>query len=598
MLKAQKYLKYLNTTFYKNLLLRNFSSTMQVTNNNFDVIAPKIEDLLNSCEFYSIDEEMTGIGIKGLKETPYDTLPERYDIMRQVALKYNMIQFGICTFNKDDKNPDNPKLKASPFNIYTFPSNGTITMSASAIDFNRKHNMDFQKWIYEGVNCANQDDEERYLIEIKNGVSDIKNLLKLNYNSDKQYVNKALNEVKEWYNSTNLKLKPLKLDPFNGYLRLATRQRLIQLYGTNIIIESIGEDKSRHLQIKLNKDHENYIKTQINKKIGLRRIFKAMIASKKPLIIHNGFYDLLFMLAAYYGTLPTDYLSFKLLCNECFPIIYDTKAIVRNHVINHNKYSPMLLNNNNNNDNKTTTTKRFKRTHLGDLFFHCQSEYQYIKDNIDLIDNNLIPKEIILADEFQSYDTDNENAIFHQAGFDAYITGYVYHHLCDIHDIKLHEKLKNLLNIYQHPQLLKIDTKKDIYDILNHPIAYIKKSENPEKILKLKKLSQILNLFQHQEEEEDNHNVNNNDEGLEIVGDNNINIKNQETSENLESSKKESQGLKIKVIDNVHPEYIRVDANLTIYEHDSHLKEQFITQYIEKVQTVLHTFDYTIKPIE
>lgn len=47
-----------------------------------------------------------------------------------------------------------PADVARVYNFYTFAGKGNprdVVLSPSAVDFLRKHKMDFQKWIYEGV---------------------------------------------------------------------------------------------------------------------------------------------------------------------------------------------------------------------------------------------------------------------------------------------------------------------------------------------------------------------------------------------------------------------------------------------------------------
>jgi hypothetical protein len=71
--------------------------------------------------------------------------------MRAVANKYNIIQVGLILFFKIDEN----NYEARPYNAFVFPreQNGfspTITLDASSMEFNMRHGMDFQKWIYKG----------------------------------------------------------------------------------------------------------------------------------------------------------------------------------------------------------------------------------------------------------------------------------------------------------------------------------------------------------------------------------------------------------------------------------------------------------------
>ena len=62
---------------------KRFFSSMDVDRHNFFQVLPEIEKNLASCDFYSIDEEMTGISLDaglGPRKRNY-TLSQEYDMM-------------------------------------------------------------------------------------------------------------------------------------------------------------------------------------------------------------------------------------------------------------------------------------------------------------------------------------------------------------------------------------------------------------------------------------------------------------------------------------------------------------------------------------
>ena len=61
--------------------------------------------------------------------------------------------------------------------------------------------------------------------------------------------------------------------------------------------------------------------------LGFTKIFRLLIEHKKPLILHNGFMDLMFLYEKFYEPLPDTVAEFKTKVNELFPLIYDTKHI-------------------------------------------------------------------------------------------------------------------------------------------------------------------------------------------------------------------------------------------------------------------------------
>ena len=60
------------------------------------------------------------------------------------------MQVGICLFHEQEDG----SLLSRPFNFYVFPgaaSRRRIVMDASTAHFHRSNNMDFNKWVLQGV---------------------------------------------------------------------------------------------------------------------------------------------------------------------------------------------------------------------------------------------------------------------------------------------------------------------------------------------------------------------------------------------------------------------------------------------------------------
>ncbi len=70
------------------------SEEMNVTSHNFDATEKLISDLLPTCSFYSIDEEMTGISIGGEKSSFMD-FPEVLLKFVLIAILVLLIAFAV-----------------------------------------------------------------------------------------------------------------------------------------------------------------------------------------------------------------------------------------------------------------------------------------------------------------------------------------------------------------------------------------------------------------------------------------------------------------------------------------------------------------------
>jgi len=396
---------------------------MDVNKDNFDEVCQEIEELLPTCEFYSIDEEMSGIHLSNCKESRGDIPEVRYQKMKQVASYYNIIQFGICLWHKASEAPGDYKVRA--YNVYTFPETGSIKLDGSAITFLKGHNMDFQKWFYEGVPYATAAKEEeyreKYLTEKPKQVDEWKRKkIKLTKEEDIEFVKGFMEGVKTWNESSEIsedEVPEYKGPDCNSFLRLCVRQEIEEQY-PEIIVESraLGTERwKKNLVLTKLSDKQKEEKaarvleekkTKFNSRLGFRRIFKAMINSKKPIVGHNCLYDFLFMMAHFQGVLPATLTEFKELTNSLFPVIYDTK-----YLCSQVEFSQKTKENPE--DEKIPIIeKRFSNgTALGNI-------YEIIKNDEECLVKCAFPE------KFNKYSGGAE--AFHEAAYDAYITGFAF----------------------------------------------------------------------------------------------------------------------------------------------------------------------------
>lgn len=419
---------------------------MDITRENFEDQYGVINELLESCLFVSIDEEMTGIfSTEGSRNRRDDNCHDRYEKMAPVASKYSILQFGLCIFNEKYVN-GKCILEASPFNIYVFPNNSNrdIVMSASTVDFLRKNNMDFQSWISKGVTFTDAAGEE-YIKNKFLSPPSRENPLVLTAASDLDYFNRNITNLKEWLIS--YPYEPFSFEKCNRFLRRALYEYIDDNYPLSrtytdddgrVVVQMMKEEEVN--LYRLQKQAES--KANVDKALGFRRLFKDLKECGKPVIGHNCLFDFLFMMKSFESSLPESFTQFKALFNSCFPRVFDTKYISSSGLLG----------------------RQFRETKLDDLYAQFRDIYQDFRPNKSPVKKNSSSsnesnnecKDLTQVDDcivqchpdFTSFVKEDA---YHNAGFDAYCTGFVF--ACELKsfysqlflpakDFSFHEALK------------------------------------------------------------------------------------------------------------------------------------------------------------
>ena len=311
---------------------------------------PIVKEKILSSSFISIDEEMSGIMSPDwqMRNKKHDDPDGRYAKMVPVAKRYTIIQFGLCCWHEVTLPNGEQGMEASPFTFYIFADNGPdVTLSSSSIAFLRNNHMDFGKWITSGCNYANEK-EEAYLktkfleIEVNKNASDkivltkqgdidflARNVEKLNafllsIQSNDETTNPGNDSNSDPTNNTTTDATKTSsggapdffFDKCNPYLRRVLYQYVEEHHPTLTVSKTV-DDRIRLLVLdeagKIN--HQKCLVEEGKKKfsaaLGFRAVFNDLIASKKPIVGHNCFFDFLFMMTWFDGPLPELLSDFK-----------------------------------------------------------------------------------------------------------------------------------------------------------------------------------------------------------------------------------------------------------------------------------------------
>lgn len=393
---------------------------MNVTKANFAEAAAELERLLPSAAFVAIDEEMTGITLPGQPERIEDVPASRYPKMRKVASQYSIVQFGVCLFHADESAPN--RYVARPYNFYTFPEAGAVNMEASSIAFLREHKMDFNKWINEGIPYVSRIDAERLRTSLfpkldANVGGTPRGPMVLSKKDDVEVTEKALAALDEWLNDKSkneeTEYEVMTTNPYlRRYLYEAVASRFPTLTAESrplpnvrglsaFVTLRLTETQKQERDAKKRAEKEK----EYNAKVGFSRVFRALAEAKRPMVGHNCFYDLLFMMSHFEGPLPNSYASFKDLFGRLFPLVFDTKLLAAREPF---KWVP----------GSNEQEGRFGSTALGEVYgvFKKEAESAMAVDGI---------VEVSFAPGFERYVGD-AGAAAHEAAYDAYMTGYAF----------------------------------------------------------------------------------------------------------------------------------------------------------------------------
>eukprot|EP00931_Biecheleriopsis_adriatica_P094185 TRINITY_DN67867_c0_g1_i1.p1 TRINITY_DN67867_c0_g1~~TRINITY_DN67867_c0_g1_i1.p1 ORF type:complete len:554 (+),score=159.35 TRINITY_DN67867_c0_g1_i1:51-1712(+) len=413
---------------------------MNVTKSNFEEAAAQIEELLPTATFIAIDEEMTGISIPGLQERIEDVPARRYAKMREVATRYNIIQFGLALFHERDS-CENSYI-AHVYNFFLFPEAGPVNMEATGVAFNRDHGMDWNMWIREGVPYVNRESAQKLRASLlpweaeastptggkstaANGTSEAKNgqreRIKLTKAADVETTSKAIEALKAWLEDEGKKEETeFELLTTNAYIRrfmyetmaadfpdLTVESRPTEVRGISTLVVlrlSASQKEEREAKVRAEKE------TELARKVGFRRVFNALAAAKKPVVGHACMFDWLFA-HSHFESLPESYAEFKELIHGSFPLLFDTQLLAKSEPF---KFLPQE-------GAESVPQHRFGSHALGQVYkvFFEESETARKAGKPAV--------EVTFAPSHDRYSGDC--AAFHEAGYDAYVTGYVFAHM-------------------------------------------------------------------------------------------------------------------------------------------------------------------------
>ncbi|XP_014481530.1 PREDICTED: poly(A)-specific ribonuclease PARN-like domain-containing protein 1 [Dinoponera quadriceps] len=407
----------------------------EVTSENFKEIYPQLERTLKDASFIAIDTELSGIDADNIRNSLFDSIEERYNKNKNIIQPYIIVQFGITAFQRQhDKNEYSAKI----FNFFLFPrfipsKNRQFLWNVSALEFLATHKFDFNKLVYHGISYLDEKDQEILQQQVQQG-SLCRNIEQHLSSKEEDDLKDYINEVAQWLNTAGEETSSFKINTCTPSLQYLIHKELRRrfphiwtLSGNNsITVMKVQSDVRTILEKEEGPILENAL---LESYIGFSKVFNLLVILKKPIVGHNALFDLMFMYQQFYRPLPRKYIDFKNSIHKLFPTIYDTKFL---------SFELREL---------LHPEEKWKINSLEGLFDHFTPQGK----------KNLIlgSPSIQLLNEIESNNSDviASSIRYHTAGWDAYVTGYIFIKMAYVIAIK-RSNCNFLLKYYTHTELM------------------------------------------------------------------------------------------------------------------------------------------------
>lgn len=374
---------------------------MELTTDNFEELLPQLQQEITDCDFCAIDCELSGItNFKNLNA--FDSAKLRYEKIKKNDEKFLILQFGVCLFKRNETETKSYTYDCNAYNCFLFPRSQNSKFSKdnafsclnSSVEFLVEQNFDFNKVFNKGISFMSKDTEENVRYKLMQTLEEKKKPKNIVYPTStakdnkelvKESINKIMGEIEEFVNSEETKME-IKFTEF--LLRIYIEKNLKNKYYQRLRYENkFLENKERLMTIYKMEDNDKNSDVEIlEKEIGFSKMIWHLAQSGKLMIGHNMLTDVMQILRQFFSSpLPDKYEDFKSMTNSIFPNILDTK-----HMAHTTPLKELITN-----------------TALGEM------------DKI--LSRDPFPTIKVVCNEYNL-----EDQKLHEAGYDAYLTGYCY----------------------------------------------------------------------------------------------------------------------------------------------------------------------------
>ncbi|KAG0283528.1 hypothetical protein BGZ96_012086 [Linnemannia gamsii] len=317
---------------------------MEILKEDFEAKLPLLQKAISQCDFISMDTEMSGLSTAANSYRNPDSLATRYSKVSNSAKEFLVVQLGICCFTWSDKLG---AYEAQPFNFPCFPSNDDDAKSgerfflsqSTSLEFLLKNHFDFNKWIRHGIPYLTRREEEEYIVKKTEKEKALANANQFDIPIDdrnREFITSTIARVKEWLeNSTEQSQRELTIPANNAFYRRLVHQLIRTEFKGDLDSTSNAHERTmtlRRMTETIRKEKED-AKIARPPKLNLRRVLDMISEAKKPLIGHNCFLDLMQLSQQFLWDLPFELDDWKRALSLEWKTVIDTKHLATHPLI-------------------------------------------------------------------------------------------------------------------------------------------------------------------------------------------------------------------------------------------------------------------------
>eukprot|EP01084_Bolivina_argentea_P081700 147917_1 len=195
-------------------------------------------------------------------------------------------------------------------------------------------------------------------------------------------------------------------------------------YLKNIAVKKLKENDSKQIIVNEQKEKmEQKWNETVTNCIGVRKIFDMIVSNQTPVILHNGLLDSLHLYRSFIGKLPMDPCIFTQRLHKCLPFICDTKYIIKylfkdNNIMENFSLAECFKFFMNQNSDINNGKQNENNNNDNDIKMEQKCDKLCIDVCIEINGNRNSEKE--------THFLESTEGKFHEAGYDAFCTGYIY----------------------------------------------------------------------------------------------------------------------------------------------------------------------------